>query len=74
MKLFNSDFAGPVNIGSEEQVSINEMISIIENIANYKVNKKYNLEMPVGVKGRSSNNELVKEKLDWSPKFTLKNT
>ena len=72
LKLFNSDFAGPVNIGSEEQVSINEMISIIENIANYKVNKKYNLEMPVGVKGRSSNNELVKEKLDWSPKFTLK--
>ena len=72
LKLFNSDFAGPVNIGSEEQVSINEMISIIEDIANYKVNKKYNLEMPVGVKGRSSNNELVKEKLDWSPKFTLK--
>jgi nucleoside-diphosphate-sugar epimerase len=72
LKLFNSDFAGPVNIGSEEQVSINEMISIIENIANYKVNKKYNLDMPVGVKGRSSNNELVKEKLDWSPKFTLK--
>ena len=71
LKLFNSDFAGPVNIGSEEQVSINEMISIIENIANYKVNKKYNLEMPVGVKGRSSNNELVREKLDWSPKFTL---
>ncbi len=72
LKLFNSKFAGPVNIGSEEQVSINEMISMIENISSYKIEKKYNLSMPVGVKGRSSNNELVSKELIWSPKFLLK--
>ncbi len=72
LKLFNSNFSGPVNIGSEEQVSINEMISLIENISNYEIEKKFNLNMPVGVKGRSSNNELVIKEIDWSPKFLLK--
>ncbi len=71
MHLFNSSFHGPLNIGSEEQVSINQMIEIIENLADFNVQKKYNLNMPVGVKGRSSNNDEIKKLLGWEPKITL---
>jgi len=70
--LFKSDYHEPLNIGSEEQVSINQMISIIEEIASYKVRKNYQLDKPLGVRGRSSDNRLVNKKLDWSPKLNLK--
>ena len=71
LKLCGSDFSGPVNIGSEEQVSINHMIQIIEKISGYKVNKKYDITKPIGVMGRSSDNQLILEKLNWKPSFTL---
>jgi nucleoside-diphosphate-sugar epimerase len=71
LKFFESDYHGPLNIGSEEQVSINQMIEMIESIADYKVIKKYDLSKPVGVRGRSSNNELIKKQLNWSPKINL---
>ena len=61
-----------INIGSEEQVSINQMIEIIEEIANYKVSRNYQLDKPKGVRGRSSDNTLVEKKLGWKPKLTLK--
>ena len=70
--LFKSDYHEPLNIGSEQQVSINQMISIIEEIASYKVRKNYQLDKPLGVRGRSSDNRLVNKKLDWSPKLNLK--
>ena len=70
-KLLDSNYHNPINIGSEEQVSINQMVDIIEKISNYKVKRNYNLDMPQGVRGRSSNNELVKETLNWSPKYSL---
>ena len=72
LDLFDSNFNGPINIGSEEQVSINQMIEIIEEIAEYKVSKKYNLNMPVGVRGRSSNNEKIQKELKWTPKYNLR--
>ena len=72
LNLFNSDFNGPINIGSEEQVSINQMIDIIEDIANYHVNRQYNINMPVGVRGRSSNNDKIKKELSWEPKYSLR--
>ena len=71
LKLFNSTSTGPINIGSEEQVSINQMIDLIENIANYKVDRKYNTSMPVGVRGRSSNNDKIKKELNWEPNYNL---
>ena len=71
LKLFNSNFHGPINIGSEEQVSINQMIEIIQDIADFKVDKTYNLEMPVGVIGRSSNNDKIKSELNWEPSISL---
>ena len=73
LRLFNSDYSDPVNIGSDEQVSINEMIKIIEEIAGLeKLEKEYELDKPKGVRGRSSNNDLVKKILNWSYKIKLK--
>ena len=71
-KLFESNCREVLNIGSEEQVSINQMISIIEEIAGYKVVRNYQLDKPKGVRGRSSNNDLVRRKLGWDFKITLK--
>ena len=72
LNLFNSDFHGPINIGSEEQVSINQMIDLIEEIAGYKVVREYNTNMPVGVKGRSSNNDKIRSELNWEPRYDLR--
>ena len=72
LKLFHSDIHGPINIGSEEQVSINQMIDIIEDIASFKVERSYNTSMPVGVRGRSSNNDKIKKELSWEPSFSLR--
>jgi len=66
LKLMASDFTGPVNIGSEEMVSINTLVEYIGNIANKKVNIKH-IEGPLGVRGRNSHNKLIKEKLGWCP-------
>ena len=71
-KLFSNIYSEPFNIGSEEQVSINQMIDIIEDIANYKVEREYQLDKPKGVRGRSSNNDLVREKLNWDIEIKLK--
>ena len=71
-KLFESNERIVLNIGSEEQVSINQMIELIEEISNYKVNKNYQLDKPKGVRGRSGNNDLIRKLLNWEPKFTLK--
>jgi len=70
--VFNSDRHDVFNVGSEEQVSINEMISKIEEIADYKVKKNYQLEKPKGVRGRSSNNDYVTKKTGWKSEHSLK--
>ena len=70
-KLFNSELNEPYNVGSSEQVSINQMIDMIENIADYKVSRKYLLDKPLGVRGRSSDNEKIIKDLKWSPTTSL---
>ena len=73
LKLFESDYSKPVNIGSDEQVSINQLIDLIEDISKIeKLNRNYQLDKPKGVRGRSSNNDLVKKVLSWSFKIKLK--
>ena len=73
LKLFESDYSDPVNIGSDEQVSINQMIEIIEEISNVDTLKReYQLDKPKGVRGRSSNNDLAKKVLNWSYELSLK--
>ena len=72
LRLFQSDYSEPVNIGSDEQVSINQMIEIIENFTKAKkLERIYQLDKPKGVRGRSSNNDLVKKVLKWSYKIKL---
>ena len=70
--LFESKERSVLNIGSEEQVSINQMINLIEEISGYRVNKNYQLDKPKGVRGRSSNNDLIKKKIGWDVSVTLK--
>ncbi len=72
LKVFNSNSNNVFNVGSDEQVSINQMIEIIENIANYKVKKNYDLSKPKGVRGRSSDNTFIKSELSWEPSIKLK--
>ena len=71
LKLFDSKYHGPINIGSEEKVSINEMIEKIESISGIKVKKNYQLDKPKGVRGRNSDNTLIRSQLNWDTKFTL---
>jgi nucleoside-diphosphate-sugar epimerase len=72
-KIFDSKETQVFNIGSEEQVSINQMISIIEEFAEQTFKKNYLLDKPKGVRGRSSDNDLVREKIKWDTEFSLKN-
>ena len=70
-RLMNSDFLGPVNIGSEEMVTINQLAEYIIEISGKKISLKH-IEGPLGVIGRNSNNKLIKEKLGWAPSSKLK--
>ena len=70
--LMGSDFTQPLNIGSSEEVSINQLVDIVEEIAGIKVDRKYALDAPRGVRGRNSDNTLIKELFDWAPSVTLK--
>jgi len=65
-KLMNSDFTGPVNIGSEEMVTINKLAEMIMEIAGKKLSIKH-IPGPLGVRGRNSDNKLIWEKLKWKP-------
>jgi nucleoside-diphosphate-sugar epimerase len=71
-KLMESDFTGPVNIGSEEMVTINELVDIACSIEG-KCLKKNHIPGPLGVRGRNSNNDLIREKLQWDYSMPLKN-
>ncbi len=65
-RLVNSDFTGPVNIGSEEMVSMNEMTKLVAKIAGKKIKIK-NIAGPVGVRGRTSDSKVIKKQLKWKP-------
>lgn len=70
-RLMKSEFSRPVNIGSEEMVTINQLAEIIMQIAGKKLTIKH-IEGPIGVRGRNSDNRLIKEKLGWVPKYSLR--
>jgi len=72
IKVFNSNYSDVFNVGSEEQVSINQLANYIEDIAKIKIDRKYLLNKPKGVRGRSSDNSYIKEKIGWDTKITLK--
>ena len=70
-RLMESDFLGPVNIGSEEMISINDFAKMIINISGKNISIK-NIEGPEGVRGRNSDNELIGQKLGWKPSQPLR--
>ena len=61
----DGDFLGPVNIGSEEMVTINQLVDTAAKVSGKDVKKIYKLDAPTGVRGRNSNNDLIREKLGW---------
>ena len=66
-----SDFSDPINIGSEELVSINQLVSIVESIAGVSLTRQYKLDAPQGVRGRNSDNTLIRKVFDWEPSTPL---
>jgi nucleoside-diphosphate-sugar epimerase len=70
-RLMKSDFTGPVNIGSEEMVTINDLVDIASSVESKTLSKKH-VDGPTGVRGRNSNNDLVREKLQWDYSISLK--
>jgi GDP-D-mannose 3', 5'-epimerase len=70
LRLMRSDFTGPVNVGSDEMVSIDQLVDIVAGIAG-KTLKKRHVAGPTGVRGRNSDNRLISEKLRWSPSTVL---
>ncbi|MFD0892807.1 NAD-dependent epimerase/dehydratase family protein [Luteolibacter ambystomatis] len=71
-RLMASSYSDPLNLGRSELVSINQTLDIIEGIAGVKMKRKYKLDAPQGVRGRNSDNTLIKEVLGWEPGIDLK--
>jgi nucleoside-diphosphate-sugar epimerase len=71
LRLTASDVDVPLNVGSDELVTINGLVDIVEGIAGIKLEREYQLDAPQGVRGRNSDNTLIKEKLGWAPSITL---
>ena len=69
--LMWSEVSEPLNIGSDQLVTINELVTIVENIAGVKLKQNYILDAPKGVRGRNSDNALIQEKLGWVPSISL---
>ena len=70
--IMHSDILEPINLGSTEAVSINQLVDIVEGIAGVKLKRKYNLNAPKGVNGRNSENTLIKKYLNWEPNTSLR--
>jgi nucleoside-diphosphate-sugar epimerase len=70
--IMESDIEQPINLGSSELVSINQLVDIVEDIAGIKLTRTYNLGAPKGVRGRNSDNTLIAEKLRWEPSISLR--
>jgi nucleoside-diphosphate-sugar epimerase len=70
--IMYSDILEPLNLGSSEMVSINQLVDIVEDIAGFKLKRKYDLDAPKGVRGRNSENTLIKQYLKWEPSIPLK--
>jgi nucleoside-diphosphate-sugar epimerase len=72
MDIMYSNIGEPINLGSSEMVSINQLVDIVEDIAGYKLERKYDPDAPKGVRGRNSDNTLIRQYLGWEPSVPLK--
>jgi nucleoside-diphosphate-sugar epimerase len=71
-RIMQSDIEEPINLGSNELVTINELVSIVEEIAEVELERRYNLDAPKGVNGRNSDNTRIQELLGWQPGISLR--
>lgn len=71
-KITHSQIEEPINLGSSELVTINQLVDIVEDIAGVKLHRKYNLNAPRGVMGRNSDNTKIRQYLDWEPSVRLR--
>jgi nucleoside-diphosphate-sugar epimerase len=69
--LFASDFDQPLNIGSDEMVTLNQVVDTLEQITGIKLTRKYDHTAPQGVRGRNSDNTLIRQELGWAPSVSL---
>jgi nucleoside-diphosphate-sugar epimerase len=70
--IMESNILEPLNLGSSELVTINQLVDIAEDIAQVKLKRKYNLDAPKGVRGRNSDNTMILERLGWEPSIRLR--
>jgi nucleoside-diphosphate-sugar epimerase len=71
LRLMGSPVTEPLNIGSDQLVTINQLVDIVEQIADVRLKRRYKLDAPKGVRGRNSDNTLIKERLGWAPSVRL---
>lgn len=71
-KLMDSDWHQPINLGREDLISINQLVDMVEDIAGIKLVRSYKLDAPKGVRGRNSDNTLIKKVLGWEPSITMR--
>lgn len=72
LAIMESDIRYPINLGSSELVTINQLVDIVEEIAEVKLKRRYKLDAPKGVNGRNSDNTKIKQELGWEPSIRLK--
>jgi GDP-D-mannose 3', 5'-epimerase len=70
--IMTSDILDPINLGSSELVTINQLVDIVEEVADVRLKRRYNLEAPKGVRGRNSDNAMILERLRWEPCIPLR--
>ena len=70
--IMDSDIAEPINLGSSELVSINQLVDMVEDIAGVRLHRHYKLDAPKGVRGRNSDNTRIKQELGWEPSIALR--
>lgn len=72
LRIMESEIEDPINLGSDEMVSINQLVDIVEDIADIRLHRSYNLDAPKGVRGRSSDNTRIQAELGWAPSISLR--
>lgn len=70
-KIMASDFSEPLNLGRDDLISINQLIDLVEGFAGIRLERRYQLDAPQGVRGRNSDNTLIREVLGWAPSTTI---
>ena len=71
-RIMSSDVKEPLNLGSDELVTINQLVDVVEEIAGVRLKRRYKLDAPKGVRGRNSDNALIKQRLGWAPSISLR--